>query len=87
MDAQTAALTRNVVFDRKGELWKINTVAKTHADHHLPQHKGKGVAIDDIAVMVDVQAMHCTTFQFKTQLDPVLSPARLFSVQNMRGAQ
>src|SRR5205814_7662775 len=87
MDAQTAALTRNVIYDRKGELWKVNTVAKSHADHHTPMSKGKGVAVDDAAVMLDVQAKHCTTFQFKTQLDPAQSPQGLFSVQNMRGAQ
>ena len=47
----------------------------------------KIVSMDDAAVMLDVQAKHCTTFQFKTQLDPAQSPQGLFSVQNMRGAQ
>ena len=35
--------------------------------------------------MVDVQAKHCTTGQFKGKVDPKLSPANLFQVQNMRG--
>jgi hypothetical protein len=35
--------------------------------------------------MVDLQAKHCTTGQFKGQIDPKLNPPRMFQVQYMRG--
>jgi hypothetical protein len=34
--------------------------------------------------MIDVQAQHCTTGQFKGIVDPDMSPEDLFTVQNMR---
>jgi hypothetical protein len=34
--------------------------------------------------MIDMQSKHCTTGQFKGQLDPSMNPQRLFTVQNMR---
>ena len=86
MDAQTGTMVRTMIFDRKGELWKTFTIGKSHPDFHLPKNKGSGVAIDDAFSMVDVQAKHCTTGQFKGQVDPALNPANLFTVQNMRGA-
>lgn len=84
-DAQVYGASRTLVYDRKGELWKSWTIGKAHPDFHLPINKGTGVAIDDAFSMVDVQAKHCTTGQFKGQVDPKLSPANLFQVQNMRG--
>lgn len=85
MDAQTGTMVRTLIFDRKGELWKTFTIGKSHPDHHLPKNKGSGVAIDDSFSMVDVQSKHCTTGQFKGQVDPALNAPSLFTVQNMRG--
>jgi hypothetical protein len=85
MDAQTGTMVRTMIYDRKGELWKTFTIGKSHPDAHLPKNKGSGVAIDDSFSMVDVQSKHCTTGQFKGQVDPSLNPATLFTVQNMRG--
>jgi hypothetical protein len=87
MDAQTGTLNRTLIYDRKGDLWKSFTIGKAHPDHHLPKNKGSGIAIDDAFSMIDVQAQHCTTGQFKGQVDPSLAPANLFSVQNMRGGK
>jgi hypothetical protein len=87
MDAQTGTLNRTLIYDRKGDLWKSFTIGKAHPDHHLPKNKGSGIAIDDAFSMIDVQALHCTTGQFKGQVDPSLAPANLFSVQNMRGGK
>lgn len=84
-DAQVYGASRTLVYDRKGELWKSWTIGKAHPDFHLPVNKGTGVALDDSFSMVDVQAKHCTTGQFKGKVDPKLSPANLFQVQNMRG--
>jgi len=84
VDAQTFTLPRTMVYDRKGDLWKSWTIGQAHPDHHLEKNKGSGVSIDDSFSMVDLQAGHCTTGQFKGQVDPELNPRKLFTVQNMR---
>jgi len=86
IDAQTFVLPRNVIYDRKGELWKSFTIGQSHPDHHLPQNKGTGVSIDDAVTMIDVQANHCTTAQFKGIVDSSLSPPDTFTVQNLRAS-
>jgi len=73
------------IYDRKGELWKIWSVGKSHADAHLPMNKGSGIGIDDAFSMVDVQAKHCTTGHFKGQVDYKQNPPSMFQVQYMRG--
>lgn len=85
IDAQVYNINRTLIYDRKGELWKSWTIGKSHPDHHLPINKGSGIAIDDSFSMVDVQSKHCTTGQFKGQIDPKLNPPSLFQVQNLRG--
>ncbi|MBW6123205.1 DUF1329 domain-containing protein [Pseudomonas aeruginosa] len=84
MDAQTFTVPRTISYDRKGTLWKTFTIGQAHPDHHLPVNKGSGVSIDDSFSMIDVQAMHCTSGQFKGVVDPKLSPPEMFSVQHMR---
>jgi len=84
IDAQTFTLPRTLIYDRKGDLWKSWTIGQAHPDHHLEKNRGTGVSIDDSFSMVDVQAGHCTTGQFKGQVDPALNPTSLFTVQNMR---
>lgn len=86
IDAQVNNINRTLIYDRKGELWKTWTIGKSHPDFHLPVNKGSGIAIDDSFSMVDLQSKHCTTGQFKGQVDPKLNPASLFQVQNMRGS-
>ena len=86
MDAQLGNLNgANEIYDRKGELWKVFMVGKSHPDAHLPINKGAGIGIDDAFSMVDVQSKHCTTGQFKGQVDPKLNPPSMFQVQYMRG--
>ena len=84
VDAQTFTLPRTLIYDRKGDLWKSWIIGQAHPDHHLEKNKGTGVAIDDAFSMMDVQAGHCTTGQFKGQVDPALNPVKIFTVQNMR---
>jgi len=84
VDAQTFTVPRTISYDRKGSLWKTFTIGQAHPDHHLPKNKGSGVSIDDSFSMIDVQAMHCTTGQFKGQVDPAMSKPEMFSVQHMR---
>ncbi|CAB1368385.1 DUF1329 domain-containing protein [Denitratisoma oestradiolicum] len=85
LDAQTMYPGRAVIYDRKGQLWKNFTIGKSHPDHHLPANKGSDISLDDSFSQVDMQAMHCTTGQFKVHIDAKLNPPGLFSVQNMRG--
>lgn len=86
MDAQLGNLNgANEIYDRKGDLWKVFMVGKSHADHHLPINKGAGIGIDDAFSMIDVQGKHCTTGHFKGQVDPKQNPPRMFQAQFMRG--
>lgn len=86
MDAQLGNVNGSIeIYDRKGELWKVFMVGKSHPDHHLPINKGAGIGIDDAFAMVDIQSKHCTTGQFKGQVGPKLNPPSLFQVQQMRG--
>ena len=86
MDSQLQNLNGAIeTYDRKGELWKVWSVGKSHSDHHLPMNKGAGIGIDDAFSMVDIQAKHCTTGQFKGQVDFKQNPPSLFQVQNLRG--
>jgi len=77
-------LSRTLIYDRKGNLWKSFTIGKTDPDHHLPVNLHSGIPIDDSFSMVDLEAMHCTTGQFKGQISYKLNPPSLFQVQNMR---
>ena len=84
LDAQTATIPRQAEFDRKGDLWKSFTICQAYPDKHMAKNKGTGVSIDDCFMMQDVQAQHCTTGQFKGQVDPSLNPVSKFTVQNLR---
>jgi hypothetical protein len=84
MDAQTFTIPRTNIYDRAGNLWKKWIIGQSHPDYHLPKNKGSGVSIDDAFAMIDIQANHCTTGQFKGQVDPSLTPTSLFTPQNMR---
>jgi hypothetical protein len=86
MDAQLGNLNGAIeIYDRKGDLWKVWSVGKSHPDHHLAINKGTGIGIDDSFQMADIQSKHCTTGHFKGQIDLKQNPANLFQVQNMRG--
>lgn len=86
IDAQTFTIPRNITYDRKGDMWKSWSIGQAHPDHHLPQNKGTGVAIDDAFTMIDMQAQHCTTGQFKGIVDPKLTPESKMTVQNLRAS-
>ena len=84
LDSQTMTMASLVTYDRKGDMWKWFPIGKAHSDYHLPVNKGKGVALDDYAVVIDIQAGHCTTLQFKSQVTDDVNQPSLFSVQNLR---
>ncbi len=84
VDAQTFTKPRTLIYDRKGDLWKTFQIGQAHPDKHDDVNKGTGVSVDDSFSMIDVQADHCTTGQFKGQVDPSLNPQSKFTVQNLR---
>lgn len=87
MDAQLQNLNGAIeIYDRKGKLWKVWSVGKSHPDYHLPINKGTGIGIDDGFQMVDVQANHCTTGHFRGEVDKSQTPPQKFQVQYMRGS-
>lgn len=83
-DAQTMFSNRTLSFDRSGKLWKTFTVGKTNPRYQLPVNADSGIGVDDSFSMVDLQAQHCTTGQFKGQVDAKLSPTEMFTVDHMR---
>ena len=50
----------------------------------IPKNNGKSVALDVFATLIDVQVMHCTTFQFKSVITNNVNQSVLFAVQNLR---
>jgi len=84
LDAETAVMPVLHVFDRKGDFWKSFYICKSHPDHHLPQNEGAGVPIETCAVLIDEQARHCTTLQFRSMITPEGNDPSQFTVQNLR---
>jgi hypothetical protein len=83
VDAQTHTASLINIYDRAGRLWKIGMAGFSHPDHHHADNKGSGANVFDIAIMIDIQAQHCTTIQFKAMLRNKVK-RRLFDMQNMR---
>ncbi len=83
-DAQTNTIAVSLIYDRRGELWKVGLLGKTHPDYQMASNKGAGVPIDDSGTMIDVQAKRCSTGQFKSFIDPKLNPPSFFQVQQLR---
>ncbi len=86
VDTETMTMASLVVYDRRGEMWKWFPIGKTHSDNHLPANKGRGVALDDFAVLLDIQAEHCTTLQFKSVITDDVNQPDQFTVQQLRRA-
>jgi len=86
IDAQTFTLPQSALFDRKGDFWKTFSICQAYPDEHHPLNKGSGVAIDDCFMMIDVQAQHCTTGQFKGLLVKDEAAQARMTVQYLRKA-
>ncbi|MCY4154494.1 MAG: DUF1329 domain-containing protein [Gammaproteobacteria bacterium] len=84
LDAQTMLPVYGHIFDRPGELWKVAIAAYSHPDSHHPANHGMGVPIIDAVSMVDIQAQHCTTLQFKAILPEKPFKETDFTVQALR---
>jgi hypothetical protein len=84
IDAETMVMPILRVYDKKGDFWKNFYICKSHSDHHHPQNKGAGVPVETCAVLLDEQAKHCTTLQFRSIITDEGNQPPLFSVQNLR---
>lgn len=83
MDAQTFTLPRTLIYDKAGNLWKTFLIGQAHPDHHLAGNKGTGVSLDDSFMVMDMQALHCTTGQFRGMAYEV-ADRDTFTVQHIR---
>lgn len=86
IDAQTFTLPQSALYDRKGDFWKTFSICQAYPDEHHPLNKGSGVAIDDCFMVIDVQAQHCTTGQFKGLLVKDEGAQARMTVQYLRKA-
>ena len=84
LDAQTMLPVYGHIFDKPGKLWKVAIGAYSHPDRHHPSNHGSGVPIIDAATMIDIQAQHCTTLQFKAILPEKPFRETDFTVQALR---
>ena len=84
LDAQTFAFSRINIYDRGGELWKMWFIGQGPDYAHLPENKDRGVPVYDGFGMMDIQAMHCTTGHFRTEIHPERVNTKRFSPQYMR---
>ena len=84
LDAQTMQPAYGNIFDRSGKLWKIAMAGFSHPDTHHPANKGIAMPVIDFVSMIDLQAMHCTTLQFKARLPEKPLKETDFTVQALR---
>ena len=84
LDAQTMQPAYGNIFDRSGKLWKIAMAGFSHPDTHHPVNKGIAMPVIDFVSMIDLQAMHCTTLQFKARLPEKPLKETDFTVQALR---
>lgn len=84
IDASTYTPLLTQIFDRAGNLWKLGMVAVSDSSKHLPENAFWQGAVTDAVSMIDVQARHCTTIQFRTALPEKGLRPQMFTTQQMR---
>jgi hypothetical protein len=84
VDAQTMQPAYGNIYDRAGKLWKVAIAGYSHPDSHHPVNHGSGNAMIEVVSMIDIQAMHCTTLQFKAMLPTKRLKETDFTVQALR---
>ena len=84
LDAQTFAFSRINIYDRGGELWKMWFIGQGPDYAHIPENKDRGVPVYDGFGMMDIQAMHCTTGHFRTEIHPERVDTKRFTPQYLR---
>ena len=84
LDAQTFAFSRINIYDRGGKLWKMWFIGQGPDYAHIPENKDRGVPVYDGFGMMDIQAMHCTTGHFRTEIHPERVDTKRFTPQYLR---
>ena len=85
-DAATYAPVMTQIYDRAGKLWKLGLVAFSDSSKHGPENVEWYGTVTDAVSMIDIQAGHCTTLQFKIQIPEKDLRPKLFTTQQMRSA-
>lgn len=86
IDAETYIPLLTRIYDRPGKLWKLGMVAASDSSQHEAKNDGWQGVITDGVSMIDLQAKHCTTLQFRTHMPEENLRASLFTTQQMRAA-
>ena len=73
------------IYDRGGKLWKLGIIAVSHSSSHNDAPDWQGAMTDGVS-MIDVQAEHCTTIQFSSQIAEQGLRPLMFTTQEMRSA-
>ena len=76
LDAATYAPALSQIYDRTGKLWKLGIVGIGDTQSRGKEYSNWIGTVTDTVSMIDVQARHCTTLQFKIRapeknLDPL----------------
>lgn len=86
IDADTFTPLMTQIYDRAGQLWKLGLVAVSDSSQHGAENANWHGVITDGVTMIDIQAEHCTTLQFKTRIPAAGLRPKLFTTQQMRSA-
>ncbi len=86
IDAQVNEIPLSLIYDRKGEWWKMFTIGHANPLKHEPENAKTIPVVHDAAVLVDVQAEHCTTLYFHGIVDPKVEKTQIFTVQQLRSS-
>ena len=84
VDAETYMPAYGRLYDRSEKLWKFALAGYSHPNHHLAENQGSHVPIIDVVSMIDLQAEHCTTLQFRMVVNSENAKASEFNVQALR---
>lgn len=85
LDSQAMVFPIQLIYDRKGALWKRWLVGYSDSAYHLPINKTAGIPIYTTGSVLDLQSQHCTAMALKMESVASLNPPSMFSVQYLRG--
>ena len=86
IDAETYVPLLTRIYDRPGKLWKLGMVAASDSSQHEAKNEDWQGVITDGVSMIDLQANHCTTLQFRTHMPEEDLRPSMFTTQQMRAA-
>lgn len=84
VDAQVNEIPLQLIYDRKGDWWKMFMIGHQKTDNIDPANAQTLPVVHDAAAFVDVQAEHCTTIYFHGVVKPDIEKPQIFTVQQLR---